>query len=120
MLVGATDNSCVTDTHRNGWREYTLNNRKLTEQQLHTRLAQVKAGIEKLEYEASAEHRRRGEDKDRTMSPIRSRLKSAEEELVKLQSAHDDIWDDVRTNLQSTLDALANDIDGRTPRLDDT
>jgi hypothetical protein len=97
-----------------------VGDRTLSEQQLHTRLDQIRAGIEKLEYEALAAESAGGWADHGSMSPMRYRLSSAEAELRRLQDADDDIWDEIRENLQSALDALANDIDGKAPSFGDT
>jgi len=92
----------------------------LSEQQLRTRLGQIRAGIEKLEYEALAAEAAGARANHGSMSPMRYRLSSAEAELCQLQDADDDIWGKIRVSLQSALDALANDIDGKAPSFDDT
>ena len=97
-----------------------MSDRTLSEQQLHTRLDQIRAGIEKLEYEALAAEAAGARASHGSMSPMRYRLSSAEAKLRRLQDADDGMWDEIRVNLQSALDALANDIDAKAPSFDDT
>lgn len=97
-----------------------MKNRKHTEQELRTRMGQIRAGIEKLEYEAKAREAADGTPATTAMTPMRSRLTIAETELDRLHSAEPDVWDEIRENVQSMLNALANDIDRKAPSFEDT
>jgi hypothetical protein len=97
-----------------------MKDRRFTEQEFGTRMGQIRAGIEKLEYEAKAKEAADGTSSARAMTLMRSRLTKAELELERLQHGDTDVWDEARENLQSILDTLANDIDRTAPSFGDT
>jgi hypothetical protein len=97
-----------------------MKDRQYTEQELRTRMGQIRAGIEKLEYEAKAKEAADGTSAATAMKLMRSRLTKAEIELERLQRAEPDMWDEARENLQSILDTLANDIDRTAPSFGDS
>ena len=94
--------------------------RSHTEQELRTRLGQVRAGIEKLEFEMHSKQAAAQAEDGSSIEPIRSRLAMVETELDRLHGANDDVWDKMREGVQTMLDALANDVDRRLPRIEDT
>jgi hypothetical protein len=97
-----------------------VNTRTHTEQELRTRLGQVRAGIEKLEYEKQSKQAVDETSDATVMKPIRSRLTMVETELDRLHAADDDVWDKMREGVQTMLEALANDVDRQMPHIEHT